>query len=65
VACYFEAVIIGKIDANGDPNYDTQVNLKKKMFRALTIYCFVVFGHFMQQKDLSVAIIQKQLLAQQ
>ena len=65
VACYFEAAIIGKIDANGDPNYHTEVKMKQKMFRALTIYAFVVFGQFMQQKDLCVAIIQKQLLAQQ
>jgi hypothetical protein len=65
LACYFEAEIIGKIDANGDQNYHSEVKMKQKMLRALTIYGFVVLGHFMQQKDLSVAIIQKQLLAQQ
>ena len=65
MACYFEAAIIGTIDANLDPNYQTGVKMKQQMFRALTIYAFVVFGQFMQQKDLCVAIIQKQLLAQQ
>ena len=44
VACYFEAVIIGEIDARGDPNYNTEVKMKQKMFRAITIYAFTVFA---------------------
>jgi hypothetical protein len=35
------------------------------MFRAVTIYALMVFSQFMQQKDLFVATIQKQLLVQQ
>ena len=64
IACYFEAVIIAEIDANGDIHYHKEVKIKQKMFRALTIYALIVFAQFMQQKDLYVAIIQKELLAQ-
>ena len=62
---YFEAQILCEIEARGDPNYPIEARIRNKMIRALTIYLFCVLGHFMQQKDLSVAIVQKQLLAQQ
>lgn len=73
VSCYFEAAILTKLAA---PNSDEQLSvgglgtetelvMRTKMIRAVGIYIFVVFSQFMQQKDLSVAIIQKQLMAQQ
>ena len=63
LSCYYEALILVEIAANGEPNYNGAVIVRLKVFQALTIYGFTVFGQFMQQKDLSVAIIQKQLLA--
>ena len=65
VASYFEALAIVAQFEEIDPNYQGSMKIRLLMFRATTIYFLLFAAQFMQQKELYVAIIQKQLLAYQ
>ena len=65
VASYFEALAIVAQFEEIDPNYQGSMKIRLLMVRATTIYFLLFAAQFMQQKELYVAIIQKQLLAYQ
>ena len=65
VASYFEALAIVAQFEEIDPDYQGSMKIRLLMVRATTIYFLLFAAQFMQQKELYVAIIQKQLLAYQ
>ena len=65
VASYFEALAIVAQLEEVDPDFQGSMKIRLLMFRATTIYFLLMVAQFMQQKELYVAIIQKQLLAYQ
>ena len=65
VACYFEARVTSDAVSVCDPNFLTNIHIKRKMFRAFYVYLFMMASQFVQQKEMFVLIIQKKLLVLQ
>jgi hypothetical protein len=65
VASYFEALANNQLAATENSIYDGAGDVGDRMMLACLIYGFISFSQFLQQRDLSILIIQKSLIAQQ